>query len=284
MQRGTFHPRHKFDHTGLADIHDQAIDDLVSQIAVRHLPALETKARLDLVAFREEAYSLILLGHVVMLIDGDGELHLFDHDDLLRLAGRTLALVLLVQELSIILDLAHGRHGIGRDLHQIERALAGDLERLKRLHDAELCAILVNDAHFTGTDTVIGTDEGLLGTLVVERWDGQPPDPLKRILYLDDRSAPDDRMSGAQHTLAYHHLRSDPVLSLLPLRPAVPCKPDDAFCRSPPSFEILRLRRSRKPANMRRRSGAARAPPPRKLPAASPEGDQSLAEAPCPAC
>ena len=81
---------------------------------MRHLAAAEAQACLHLVPFREEAYRLILFGLVVVLVDGDGELHFLDDDDLLLFAGSALALVLFVQELAVVLDLADGRTGIGR--------------------------------------------------------------------------------------------------------------------------------------------------------------------------
>jgi hypothetical protein len=92
---------------------------------MRHLAALEAQAGLDLVAVAEEADSLVLLGLVVVLVDGDRELDLLDDNDLLLLARCAVALVLLVEVLTVVLDLADGRNGVGRDLDQVERLLAG---------------------------------------------------------------------------------------------------------------------------------------------------------------
>src|SRR5438477_129197 len=56
-----------------------------TEIAVSHLAAFEAETGLDLVAFREEADGVVLLGLEVMLIHVDAELDLFELDVLLRL-------------------------------------------------------------------------------------------------------------------------------------------------------------------------------------------------------
>src|SRR5580698_7223358 len=83
VQNRPFHARHELDHAGVANILNQPIDDLVAQFAVRHLAAAEAQASLHLVAVDEEPHGLILLGLVVMLIHGNGELDFLDDDDLL---------------------------------------------------------------------------------------------------------------------------------------------------------------------------------------------------------
>jgi len=98
MQSGAFHAGHEFDHPSIADIRDETVNDLITQVAVSHLATLESKRCLHLVAFVEKADGLVLLRLVVVFVDGDGELDLFDGDDLLLLAGSTIALVLLVEK------------------------------------------------------------------------------------------------------------------------------------------------------------------------------------------
>src|SRR5258705_4624305 len=140
MQGGALHTGHKLHQTSVADIEYQAVDDLVAKVAMGHLTAFEAERSLHLVAFAKKADSLILLGLVVMLIDGDRELDLFDGDDLLLLARGAVALVLLVEELAVVLDLADGGNGIGGDLYEVQRTFAGHLEGLKGSHDAKLFA------------------------------------------------------------------------------------------------------------------------------------------------
>jgi hypothetical protein len=71
-----------------------------------------------------------------VLVHGHGELDLLDHDYLLLLFGGALAFFLLVEVAAVVLDAANRGNRVGGDLHQVETPLAGDLQRLKRRHDA----------------------------------------------------------------------------------------------------------------------------------------------------
>ena len=71
VQDGAFHARHELHHPSLADVLDQPVDDGVAQFAVRHLPAAEAQAGLDLVAVDEEPHRLIFLGLVIVFVHGD---------------------------------------------------------------------------------------------------------------------------------------------------------------------------------------------------------------------
>ena len=174
MQRGAFHARHEFDQAVVADVEDQAIDDLVAEITVRHLAALEAQRGLDLVAFVQEADRHVLLGLVVVLVDGNRELDFLDNDDLLLLARGAVRLIFFVQIFAVILNLADRRDGVGGDFYQVKRALPSHFEGFEGSHDAELLAILVDDADFTGADALIGADKGFCGTLI-NRWNRVPP-------------------------------------------------------------------------------------------------------------
>ncbi len=174
MQGRTFHARNELYQPGVPDVQNQPVDDLVPQVPVRHLPPLEAQRRLHLVAFPQKADRLVLLGLVVVLIHGDGELPLFDNDDLLFFACGAVALILFVQKLAVVLDLADRRNGIRRDLDQIQRPLTGHLQRLKRCHDPQLFAVFVDNADLPRTDSFVGADKGLCGTLI-NRWNRSPP-------------------------------------------------------------------------------------------------------------
>jgi hypothetical protein len=180
VERRAFHAGHEFDQAGVSDIEDEAIDDLVTQIAVGHLAALETERCLDLIAFAEKADGLVLLRLVVVFVYRDREFDLFDDDDLLFLAGSAIALVLLVEELAVVLNFADGRNGIGGDLYEVESPFAGHFEGFEGSHDAELFAIFVDDANFAGADTFIGADERLGGTFI-NRWNRSPPQRALRL-------------------------------------------------------------------------------------------------------
>ena len=174
MKRSTFHARHELDQARISNVEDEAIDYFVTKIAMGHLAALETQRCLYLVAFTEEADGLVLLRLIVMLVDSNREFYFLDDDYLLLLAGGAFALVFLIQELAVVLDLADRRDGVRGDLYKIERLFAGHLERVEGRHDAKLLAVFVDDADLTGTDTLISADKGFCGTLI-NQWNRSPP-------------------------------------------------------------------------------------------------------------
>ena len=173
VEDGAFHAGHELDHAGVADVLNEAVDDVVAELAVGHLPAAEAEAGLHLVALIEEADGLIFLGLVVVFVDGDGELDFLNDDDLLLFAGGALALFFFVEVAAVVLDTADGRDGVGRDFDQIEAALAGYFEGLKGRQDAELLAVFVDDADFACANPVVDADKGLGRTFV--ECDGTPP-------------------------------------------------------------------------------------------------------------
>jgi hypothetical protein len=184
VERGAFHARHEFHDSGFANVHDEAVDDLVAEVAMGHLAALEAEAGFDLVAVVEEANGLVLLGHVVVFVYVDGELYFLDDDDLLLLAGSAIALVFFVEVFAVVLDFADGRDGVGRDLDEVEGAFAGHLQCVEGRHDAELFAVLVDHADFACADTLVGADKRLGGTFI-DRWDSQPPWPASAAMRLE---------------------------------------------------------------------------------------------------
>ena len=170
VEGGAFHAGHEFHYAGFVEIHNQAIDDFVAEVAVSHLATLEAETGFDLVAFGEEADSLILFRDVVMLVHVDGELDFLDDDDFLLLASGAIAFVFLVEELAVILDFAHRGYGVWRYFNEIEGTFSRHLEGVERSHDAELFAVLVDHADFACTDTLVGADKRLCGTLI-DWWD-----------------------------------------------------------------------------------------------------------------
>ena len=159
MQSIPFHPGHKLDHSVLTNILNQPVNNGVAELAVSHLTSLKTERGLHLVAFLQEADRLVAARLVIVVVDGDGEFNFLDGDHLLPLARGTLALFLLVEEFAVVLYAADGRDGSGRDFHKVEAAFTGDLQRFKRGKDAELLALLVDDANLAGADALIDADK-----------------------------------------------------------------------------------------------------------------------------
>src|SRR5437879_3883675 len=72
----SFHTRRKFYKSLVAEFADEAVEDVASQVAVRHLASLEAQAGLDLVTLIEEADGVVLLGLEIVLVHVDAELDL----------------------------------------------------------------------------------------------------------------------------------------------------------------------------------------------------------------
>ncbi len=124
------------------------------------LAAAEHDRDLDLVLALEEALDVTLLGVVVVLRDLRAELDLTDRDLLLMLAGGLLLLRLLVLVLGVVEHTADGRARVGGDLDQVEVTLLRVLERVGRLHDADLVPVLADQANLGHADAVV--DPGLV--------------------------------------------------------------------------------------------------------------------------
>ena len=134
---------------------DQPLQDAPADLRVRVFAAAEEDRRLHLVAFAEEALDVLLLELVVVLVDLRPELDFLDLDDLLVLLRRPRALLLLVLVLAEVHDPADRRHGRRRNLHQVQSLASRERERLRRRHDAELLAVVVDDANFAHPDSFV---------------------------------------------------------------------------------------------------------------------------------
>ena len=166
MQGGAFHARVKLHDAGITNVLNQAIDNLISQLAMGHLAAAKTQGGLHLVSLVEKTDSLIFLGLVVVLVDGDRELDFLDGDDLLLFARSPFALIFFVQIFAVILNAANRRHGVGRDLYQVEAAFAGNFKSFKGWENAKLFSIFVNDANFTRAYPIVDADKLFRRTLI----------------------------------------------------------------------------------------------------------------------
>src|ERR1700685_4024844 len=166
VQRGAFHARHEFDNARVTHILNEPVDDRIPQLAMGHLPALETQRSFYLVAFTQEANGLVLLGLIIVLIHGHRKLDFFDHNDFLLLARRAVALVLLVEKFTVILNAANRRLSRGRDLHQVQATFAGDLQSFEGRQNSELFTVFVDYADFTRANSVVNADERLGRTLI----------------------------------------------------------------------------------------------------------------------
>lgn len=170
MEHSAFHAGHKFYDADFAYILNDAVDDLIAEIAVCHLASAEAERGLHLVAFFQEADGLVLLCLVVVFVYRDGELDFLDRDDLLLLTRCAIALVFLIQILAVILNAADRRYCVGGDLYEVQTAFAGDFESIERGHNTKLLAVLIDHANLACTNLFIGADRIFDRALISKRW------------------------------------------------------------------------------------------------------------------
>ena len=145
----------------LLELLGQAHEQLLPALRVHQLAAAEHDRHLHLVLVLQEAHHVALLGLVVVGVDLGPELDLLDVDRALvpaRLLGLELELVAVLAEVH---DPADRRVGLRGDLDQVEVLLGGVVEGHAQRLDAELLALLVDQAHLIGDDAVVDPDPGV---------------------------------------------------------------------------------------------------------------------------
>jgi hypothetical protein len=100
--------------------------------------------------------------------DLGAQLHLADRHLLLVLARRLLSLLLLVLVLRVVEHADDRRFRGRRDLDEIEIGRARTLERLRGRHDADLLALLVDQANLRHADPVVDASRVPLGRAPIE--------------------------------------------------------------------------------------------------------------------
>jgi hypothetical protein len=95
---------------------------------------------------------------VVVLLDPRAKLDLFDLDGVLLLPRFPCGTSLLVLELPVVHELDHGWPGIGCNLNQVQPHLFGPFPSLFDADDADLLAILGNQAYGADPDLVVDSD------------------------------------------------------------------------------------------------------------------------------
>jgi len=166
MKRVAFHSGTELDDRAVSNFLQQTLEDISSQIGVRHFAATEEDRGLYLVALLQKAQHVVLLELVVVLVDVDAELYFLDVDDLLVLLGRALLLLFFVKILAVILNTADRRVRGSRDFYQVKSSFTSNSERLKRLHDSKLGSVFVDHTDFAGANALIGADKTLVDTLL----------------------------------------------------------------------------------------------------------------------
>ena len=132
-----------------------ALENAQTLFGMRHLTTAEHDRDLDLRPCLEEAQHVLLLRGVVADVDLRAELHFLGFDLALVLA-RLLGLdCLVVLELSIVHDAAHGRFSLRSDLDQVVAFVISDALSLLDRVDSHLSSVIGDKTTFLGTDLVV---------------------------------------------------------------------------------------------------------------------------------
>jgi hypothetical protein len=150
-----FHARRSLDLDLLRDFTQQASHFGATNFLVRHFAAAMKNHRADFVAIANKADDLILANLKIVFGGVGPELDFFQRRAAAAFALLVRFLVLLVEKLAVIGDLANRRIRRGGNLHQIQPAFPGHAKRFKRLHDAELTAVFVNHPDFASSDAFV---------------------------------------------------------------------------------------------------------------------------------
>ena len=143
------------DHAEPVQVFEETLEEVPATLGVGLLAAAEHDRDLHLVALLEEALDVALLRHIVVVGDLRAQFDLAYVDLLLVLASLLCLLLLLVLVLRVIEEARDGRTGLGSDLDQVEITLLSHLERLLRLDDPDLLAVLVDEADLADTDALV---------------------------------------------------------------------------------------------------------------------------------
>src|SRR5690606_22225920 len=158
VQLVAFQTRQRLGQGNIVQLSKQPHQDAAADLRVRDLAPAEEDDRLHLVSIGQEALDVALLELVIVLVDLRAELDFLHLDGLLVLPRLALALLFRVLVLPVIGDPAHGRRGGGRHLDEVEALLPCERDGLRRRHDAELRARLIDHPYFTNTDALVDPD------------------------------------------------------------------------------------------------------------------------------
>ena len=133
----------------------EPLQQLPSDVGMGHLAATETNGDLDAVAVGDELLRVPELRVEIADVDARRHADFLDLHNVLILLGLLLPLALLELELAVVHQLAHGGHGLRRDLHQVQSLLISDPQGLGGRHDAQLGAVITDQADLLVANVLI---------------------------------------------------------------------------------------------------------------------------------
>ena len=156
------HARVRLELSEFLKVGDDATHPFVASLAMGHLPTSELHDDLDLVAFEQELLGLLHADADVVGID----LHRSTKADFLELGDLGLRLVglvllgLFVLVSPVVNDSTHWRPAVGCHFHEIKAQVAGLTKRIRRLDDAGLLAVFINQTDRSDPDPLVHAGAG----------------------------------------------------------------------------------------------------------------------------
>ena len=159
VNAATHQPRRDLRVADSVHVPDHPLHQLVAKFRMRILASAEEQGYLDLHSFPQKILHVVELGLIIVVVDVDPQLDLFDLARMLMFASFPLALGLLVLELAEFGDPTYGRRRIRRHFHQIHSRLLRQPQRLAGGHDSQLFSLAADHPHFAGANLLIYTDK-----------------------------------------------------------------------------------------------------------------------------
>jgi len=150
------HPRDRFDLGDVIQRRNHAHQDFSTLFMVRVLAAAEEDVDLHLVAVLQESARLFDLEVDVVPARLGTQANLF-YLLLVLLGAFGLLSFLLILEFAVIHDAADGRPDVGRDFHQIQARLDGQLLRLGRRQDTQHLAFRAHQADRRNANLIVNS-------------------------------------------------------------------------------------------------------------------------------
>ena len=125
---------------------------------MRHFSSAKKDRRLHLITISDKALNVFLFKLIIVFIDFWPKLYFLDLNDLLFFLCLTESPFLRVLIAAKIHNTTDRRRSCRRDFYEVEALFSGDDQSLLRWHDAELFSGIVNNPHFTNSNSFVGAD------------------------------------------------------------------------------------------------------------------------------
>ena len=142
------------------DFVNEFVDDREADVSMRHFAmTAKTQDDFDFHVFAQEINGVRDFDAEVVRVNERRQLDFLHSRSVLMLARFFFFLGLFVAEFAEVHEAADGRNGVRRNLDKVNAVLAREREGVVELQNANLCAVVANDADFAGADFAVDPDE-----------------------------------------------------------------------------------------------------------------------------